>query len=118
MMNLAPKFIDLAPEVLEDGVLYISMEYSSALHKCVCGCGNLVVTPLAPTEWQLFYDGKTVSLYPSIGNWNFDCKSHYWIKKNEVVFARKWTDIEIAAGSKREEKVRKKYFRKVKKRRK
>ena len=117
-MILQHKFIELAPEVLEDGILYISMEYGSALHKCVCGCGNLVVTPLAPTEWQLLYDGKTVSLSPSIGNWNFDCKSHYWIKKNEVVFARMWTDSEIKEGRKKENKVRDKYFKKFRKKKK
>jgi len=34
-----------------------------------------VVTPLSPTGWSLIFDGETVSLYPSIGNWNFPCRS-------------------------------------------
>lgn len=109
-MILQHKFIEFAPEVLEEGILYVSMEYGSALHKCVCGCGNLVVTPFSPTDWQLAFDGKSITLYPSIGNWNFDCKSHYWIRKNEVIFARMWTDDEISAGRKKDKKKQKKYF--------
>ena len=99
-MILQHKFIELVPPVLEEGVLYISIEYCSAIHKCVCGCGNKVVTPLSPTEWELTFDGKSVSLYPSIGNWNFECKSHYWIIKNRVKFARIWSGIEIVESKK------------------
>ena len=29
----------------------------------------------------------TVSLHPSIGNWSFPCRSHYWIRGNRVVWA-------------------------------
>jgi hypothetical protein len=112
MMILKHKFIDLVPDVLENGVLYISIEYCSAIHKCACGCGNEVVTPLSPTDWQLIFDGKTVSLNPSIGNWNFECKSHYWITKNKVRFARKWSDLEITAGRKNDVEKKKKYFKK------
>ncbi|MDN3675106.1 DUF6527 family protein [Flavobacterium branchiarum] len=109
-MIIQHKFIEFVPDVLEDGVLYISVEYCSAIHKCVCGCGNQVVTPLSPTDWQLTFDGKNVSLSPSIGNWNFDCKSHYWIRKNKIVFARLWTDEEIKEGREKDKKLKKKYF--------
>ncbi|WP_243350075.1 DUF6527 family protein [Parabacteroides sp. FAFU027] len=84
------KFVDTIPDVLEEGVLYISILYCTAIHKCVCGCGNEVVTPLAPEGWKLIFDGKSVSLYPSIGNWNFECKSHYYITNSEVRIARSW----------------------------
>lgn len=83
-MKLSHKFVKNVPEQLEDGIVYISMEYATAIHKCCCGCGNEVVTPFSPTDWELIFDGKTISLYPSIGNWNFGCKSHYWIINNEV----------------------------------
>jgi hypothetical protein len=43
------------------------------------------------------YDGK-VSLHPSIGNWSFPCRSHYWIRGNEVVWAEQWSDTRIAAA--------------------
>ena len=95
---LQHRFVEFIPEILEDGVLYVSMEYCTAIHKCVCGCGNKVVTPISPTGWQLEFDGKSISLSPSIGNWNFDCQSHYWIKKSEIQHAKKWDRDEIQEG--------------------
>lgn len=92
---LQHKFVEFIPDRIEDGYLYISMQYCTAIHKCVCGCGNEVVTPLSPTDWRLTFNGKTISLYPSIGNWNFDCQSHYWIKKSKVKHANSWTRNEI-----------------------
>lgn len=83
------RFVEFIPDELENGVLYISGEYSVAVHMCFCGCNNEVVTPLSPTGWQLFYDGKRVSLYPSIGNWSLPCRSHYWITNNKVVWVRR-----------------------------
>ena len=72
------------PEVKEDGILYVSMEYCIAIHLCVCGCGNEVVTPIAPDAWKLTFNGAGISLYPSIGNWDFDCQSHYFIVENKI----------------------------------
>jgi hypothetical protein len=57
-----------------------------------------VVTPLSPTDWALTYDGETVSLDPSVGNWGFPCKSHYWIERSKVIWAPQWTDWQIAEG--------------------
>lgn len=94
MMNVQHRFVEFIPDELEDGILYISIKYCTAIHKCVCGCGNEVVTPISPTDWRLTFDGKTISLNPSIGNWNFDCKSHYWITNNKIRFAEKWGDQE------------------------
>jgi hypothetical protein len=84
------KFVELIPDVLEDGVLYISIPHCVAIHKCICGCGNEVVTPIAPDGWRLSFDGESVSLSPSIGNWNLECRSHYWIRNNQVVIARNY----------------------------
>lgn len=95
---LTPEFIELAPSQLQDGILYVSMRYSTVIHRCCCGCGQKVVTPLSPTDWQLFFDGDSVSLTPSIGNWSFKCQSHYWIKKNQVHWAPRWTRKQIEAG--------------------
>ena len=99
------------PEVIEEGILYISIEYCTAIHNCVCGCRNEVVTPLTPTDWTLLFDGKTVSLEPSIGNWNFECKSHYWITKNKVVVARKWKSWEVEKVRKKDFENKKSYFK-------
>ena len=81
------KFVEFIPEYKEEGIVYISLDYCVAIHKCACGCGCEVVTPLSPTDWQLLFDGETISLSPSIGNWNFPCRSHYWIKYDKIIMA-------------------------------
>jgi len=103
---LTHKFVESIPETLEDAVLYVSVTYGTAVHRCCCGCGREVVTPLTPTDWKLIFDGETVSLYPSIGNWNFPCRSHYWIRNNRVEWAEDWPEkkIETAAAEDREQK--------------
>ena len=110
MTTIQHKFVELIPDVIEDGVLYISLKYCTAIHKCVCGCGNEVVTPISPTDWQLTFDGKSVSLSPSIGNWNFECRSHYWIKNNNIEHARKWSQDEIEEERNFYNQKKKKYF--------
>lgn len=92
------RFVEYVPDELEDGMLYVSIPFATASHRCCCGCGQEVVTPLTPTDWSLVFDGETVSLTPSIGNWSFKCRSHYWIQKGRVIWARTWTDREIDAG--------------------
>ena len=106
------RFVEIIPDTIEDGVLYISLKYCTAIHKCVCGCGNEVVTPISPTDWKLIFDGKTVSLSPSIGNWNFNCQSHYWIKRNEIIYAREWDKEEIQFGRTNDKKRKAKYYNK------
>jgi len=115
MKTIQHKFVEFIPDELEEGVLYITIQYRTAVHKCVCGCGNKVVTPLSPTDWKLTFDGKTVSLYPSIGNWNFECKSHYWIRNNEIEHARKWSLWEIKLGREEDKEEKDGFFRKKKK---
>lgn len=90
------RFVDAVPEKLEDGVLYVSIEFTTAVHKCLCGCGQEVVTPLSPTDWKLSFDGETVSLDPSVGNWSFDCQSHYWIRRDAVRWAGQMSEEQIA----------------------
>ena len=96
--SIQHEFVEDIPEQLEDGVLYISIRYRTASHLCACGCGDRVVTPIKPPKWHLTFDGDTVSLSPSVGNWQQPCRSHYWIRNNQVDWAKPWTDKHIAAG--------------------
>lgn len=107
---LAPEFVELVPPELKEGVIYISMIYGSAIHKCCCGCGRKVVTPFSPTDWKLIFDGESVSLHPSIGNWNFPCQSHYWIKRNRVEWAPRWSQEMIETGRTHDRLVKEQYF--------
>lgn len=97
-ITLAYTFVDAIPAKLEERTLYIAMDYATAVHKCCCGCGQEVVTPLSPTDWKMTYDGVSVSLSPSIGNWSFKCQSHYWIVRNIVKWADQWSPEQIEAG--------------------
>lgn len=107
---LTHEFVEYIPDKLQDGTIYISVKYATAVHKCCCGCGNEVVTPLAPTEWKLIFDGQSISLYPSIGNWSFACQSHYWIKKNKVRWAPRWSQEKINAGRVHDSLAKNRYF--------
>ena len=46
---LAYEFVEFIPDELKERTLYISHTYSTAVHKCCCGCGHEVVTSLSPT---------------------------------------------------------------------
>jgi hypothetical protein len=108
--KIAHRFVDRIPSDLNDGVIYVSIEYATAVHNCCCGCGNKVVTPITPVDWQLRFDGESVSLEPSIGNWSFPCKSHYWISHNQVKWAPTWPAEKVAAGRARDRRLTDNYF--------
>jgi hypothetical protein len=101
------------PRELETEILYVSEEYGVAGHLCACGCGNKIITPLAPTEWSFTEHNGKPSLDPSIGNWQLPCRSHYWITRGKIVWARQWTEKQIKAGRESEDKRRKKYYKKL-----
>lgn len=87
-MKFRTEFVEFMPERLEEGVLYVSLRFKAAQHLCPCGCGNWVYLPFhnPETDWTMTLNGGLVTLSPSIGN-RFPCKSHYWIKDGEVVWA-------------------------------
>jgi hypothetical protein len=89
------EFVQELPDAPREGVLYVAMAYATALHLCCCGCANPVYTPLRPNRWRLTFDGETISLAPSIGNWNFPCEAHYWITGSRVRWAPAMTRPEI-----------------------
>lgn len=91
------KFVKAIPKEIEKRTLYITIDYATAIHLCCCGCGREVVTPFSPTDWKLIYNGASVTLSPSIGNWSFECRSHYWIVENTVKWDRQWPLKKIQA---------------------
>lgn len=113
--SLTHEFVEYIPDTLEQGKIYISTTFATAIHRCCCGCGNEVVTPLSPTDWQLTFDGVSISLYPSIGNWSFDCQSHYWIEHNQIKWARRLSRKKIWGARIRDLLVKNKYFNRQKK---
>ena len=100
--QLRHRFVDLMPDDVEPGILYVSMEYATAAHRCCCGCGEEVVTPFNPAQWQMSFNGDAVSLHPSVGNWNLPCRSHYVVREGRVIEAPAWTKEQIEAGRRRD----------------
>jgi len=93
--EVTPQQVELAPKPLVPGMLYVSQKYRVAIHLCCCGCGEKVVTPLSPAEWQLQLRGGIATLQPSIGNATH-CRSHYWIRQNRVIWMPRMTSEQIA----------------------
>jgi hypothetical protein len=102
--------VEFMPMTLEEGILYFSKKYSVAAHLCPCGCGNKIITPVGRNEWSYREKKGRPSLYPSIGNWQLPCRSHYWIIDGRVEWSYDWTEEEIADGAAREEDRRKTYY--------
>jgi hypothetical protein len=105
--------VSYLPKELESGILYVSKKYGVAGHLCPCGCGNKIITPIGSTEWHLIERKGKPTLYPSIGNWQLSCKSHYWIHNGEIEWSYEWSEEQINAGRKAEEMRRKLYFNKI-----
>jgi hypothetical protein len=110
--TLDHKFVEDIPETLEPGVLYVSLRYATALHLCCCGCKREVVTPLSPAQWEMTFDGESVSLHPSIGSWTLPCRSHYVIRRGKVIEAVQWSDEEVEYGRLKDQAARSAYYMK------
>jgi hypothetical protein len=104
--RLRTEFVESMPEVLEDGVIYVSERYRIALHNCCCGCGEEVSTPLSPTEYSLRVERHGVTVDPSIGNHDFACKSHYLIEGGSIVWAGAMSRMAIERGRERERRLK------------
>lgn len=99
---MRPTFSQYIPTDLNEGILYISLDYATAAHLCACGCSAKVVTPFGPADWQLVFDG-TVSLRPSIGNGQLPCRSHYFIRQDQILWAREMTASATKVASERDQ---------------
>lgn len=76
-------------DTFEERRIYISIDYKTAIHKCLCGCGEKVVTPLDKYGWKIseYQKGNLkLTMTPSIGNFQLPCKSHYIITNGMANF--------------------------------
>jgi hypothetical protein len=110
VQSLRPEYADFIPRELREGVLYISKKYGTASHLCCCGCGTKIVTPLRPTEYTLTETPGGVSLWPSIGNWDYPCQSHYLIENNLVRPAPQMSRAAIQRGRDYDDALKTAYF--------
>lgn len=93
-VEVSSEFTEFIPEAknMIQNVVYISNQYHTSSHLCLCGCGELVAMPLNtnvhPTHgWDYDVDDKErLSFIPSVGNYQIPCKSHYIITKGKANF--------------------------------
>lgn len=110
MTTLTTCFVDRIPEQLTDGMLYVSMEYGTVVHRCACECGGEVITPLTPTDWTLIYNGDGVSLRPSISNSSSGCGAHYFVTDSTVRWCRPLTPVQTAGRQARDRFAKDVYY--------
>jgi hypothetical protein len=109
-MRFVLERVTYMPKVLQERVLYVSDEFLTAAHLCACGCGAKIRTPLGATEWSVKEDGHGPTMWPSVGNWQQACRSHYWFLDGEVVWGKAWSPAQITAGRVDEEMRRRAYY--------
>ncbi|MGC7405377.1 DUF6527 family protein [Pandoraea pneumonica] len=105
------EWVTSIPEVLQPGIVYVARAGDVAGHACACGCAREVITPLSPTDWTLTFDRRGVTLDPSIGNWAFACRSHYFIIDGAVVWASGMSAKAIAHGRQRDKRRKQIYYK-------
>lgn len=85
--NVEPVYMMYCPpkEEMIQGHIYISEEYQTSNHLCLCGCGEECPLPMRETGWEHnIKDGK-ITIIPSIQQ-TFACKSHYIITNGKANF--------------------------------
>lgn len=83
--ELEPVFVEFVPHQLEAGKLYIAERFGTTSHLCPCGCQDLVVMPINKENgWSMIKKDGKVTMRPSVGNFEYPCKSHYYITENKI----------------------------------
>ncbi len=108
--NITLQRVEFMPKQLEPGILYVSEKYGTAAHLCACGCGAKIRTPLGPTEWAVKEVAGQPSVWPSVGNWQQACQSHYIIRGGRIIWCGKWTPEQVLAGRHEEEARRRVHY--------
>lgn len=108
--TMTHEFVEYMPSQPVEGILYVSTRFKTVVHLCACGCGAKIATPVSPANWQVRWDGESISLKPSIGAWGLPCRSHYWIESNQVQWSTQWTDEQIERGRTRDDHERQAHF--------
>lgn len=105
--------VTFIPETLQANTLYVTTDGDVAGHLCACGCGREVITPLSPMDWSITFDRCGATLSPSIGNWAFPCRSHYFIWDGTLVWAGDMSDKDIAQGRRRAKANKQMYYERL-----
>ena len=95
--EIKPVLVMELPKSVNDmkhGILYLKHNEDDtyeSFHLCPCGCGEPVYLQYGGKGWNitLSINGrelKSVTISPSVGCFDFPCKSHYFIRNNKIVW--------------------------------
>lgn len=100
-MNYRVKHVERLPAHVESGVVYVSEEYEVAALTCACGCGHRISLLLGDGHEVRDLNGRA-DISPSIGVWDASCRSHFFIKRGEVLWAESWSEESIKNAMERQ----------------
>lgn len=115
--SLSLRLVDEMPATLEPGILFVSKRFKVAGHLCACGCGNKVVVRLGDPGYTFTERSSRPTLRPSIGSWQLDCRSHYFITDGQIDWREGWSDWEVQAGREAENDRLEEHYRRQAERR-
>lgn len=95
--EIKPVLVMELPKSVNDmkhGILYLKHNEDDtyeSFHLCPCGCGEPVYLQYGGKGWNitLSINGrelKSVTISPSVGCFDFPCKSHYFIHENKIIW--------------------------------
>ena len=111
--ELIIKKVESMPLNLQEGILYVSLKNQVVGHLCPCGCGNKVLIRIGKAGWEYKEDKGKISLFPSLGNWEFPCRLHYWIRMNKIKWSVDWSEEEIEEGRQSDLEKKRQYFQEL-----
>ena len=93
IQEIRPVWVEIIPDELEEGVLYISEKYGTAIHLCACGCKGKTVIRIKSywgDGWDITKNQNKITVRPSIGNWSgqHPYHAHYYITDDQI----EWLD--------------------------
>jgi hypothetical protein len=79
------------PETIKNRLYIVgtSGNFKWAILSCPCGCGERIDVCLMPTarpRWELTLQSGRVTLSPSIWVPSERCGSHFWIRRNRIIW--------------------------------
>ncbi|WP_353016753.1 DUF6527 family protein [Mesorhizobium sp. M1405] len=81
------------------------------MHLCACGCGSKVPISLGPAGWSVRERNGTPTVWPSIGNGQLPCRSHYIITDGKIHWAPSMSAAQAVTALQHDHRRREAHYR-------